>query len=95
MKDPFATDTDRTSAAGSSLALISVVNAKRVEKYGASFSQEGKCDVTAADLVPTGKTYTCASLWKSDGQTIHMYWVVKNNRVSSLALVYKPLESDI
>jgi hypothetical protein len=81
--------------AGSSLATVGFLTDKLVEKYGASVSQEGHCDLTADDLVAPSKMFTCTRLWKSDGQTITWYWAVKNKLISLCALVYRPLASDI
>ena len=94
MKDPFAAKPD--TAAGSSLAVIETLNDELVQKYGASISRKGTCDLTAEDLVNARiPIFTCESLWKSGGQTIKMFWVVEKERISSLALVYEPLASDI
>jgi hypothetical protein len=96
--DPFAADSD-TSAAGSSLAVVSMVSQKLVEKYGVAIAQEGRCEVPSMEkaLLPSSKVkiFVCKSLWKADGQTINMYCTIRNQRLSSLALVYKPIESDI
>jgi hypothetical protein len=86
---------DLTMEAGSSLATVGFLTDKLVEKYGASVSQEGHCDLTADDLVAPSKMFTCTRLWKSDGQTITWYWAVKNKLISLCALVYRPLASDI
>jgi hypothetical protein len=95
MKDPFASKSD-TDAAGSSLAVIETVNDQLVEKYGAAVSQKGHCGLTADDFVSARiPIFTCERLWKSSGQTIKMFWVVKDDRISSLALVYEPLSGDI
>jgi hypothetical protein len=96
MKDPFA-DKAGTGATGSSLALISEMPKKLIEKYGVSVSQKGECDLAAEDIFenPPTKIFTCDKLWRSDGQTIDMYWSVGNQRVAFFAITYKPLPSDI
>ena len=93
-KHPPTDEPNTSSGAGSSLAVISVVTDKLVEKYGPSISQDGTCEVTATDFL-TRKMFTCERLWKSEGETIQMYFTVKDELISSLALVYKPLANDI
>ena len=94
--EPFAVDVDASKAAGSSLAVIEILNKQLVEKYGQATSKEGKCDVIAEDFLSESQpTFTCDSLWKSAGETVNLIWVVKKMRISDLGLVYKPLASDI
>jgi hypothetical protein len=94
--EPLADDIEATKAAGSSLAIIQMVNKQLVEKYGQATSTHGKCDLAAEDLISKAvPIFTCDSLWKSEGQTVNLLWVVKKMRISMLGLVYKPLASDI
>lgn len=68
-------------------------------KYGLAIAQDGRCDVAAIDKALLAgskvKIFVCKSLWRSQGQTINMYCTIRSGRLSSLALIYKPLESDI
>lgn len=95
MEDPFANS--GSSATGSSFAVMSVLTDSLVEKYGKSISQKGECELTIHDVVYSQpeKLFTCEKLWKSAGQTISMYWSVRNQCLSFFALTYKPLPSDI
>jgi hypothetical protein len=94
--EPLADDIEATKAAGSSLAVIQMLNKQLVEKYGQATSANGKCDLAAEDLLSKSvPIFTCESLWKSAGETINLIWVVKKMRISTLGLVYKPLASDI
>ncbi len=64
--------------------------------YGKWISEDGECQLTIHDVVYNPrKIFTCKKLWKSDGQTISMYWSVENQRLSFFALTYKPLPSDL
>jgi hypothetical protein len=95
MNDPFAAESG-TLATGSSFAVMSVVTDGLVEKYGKWISEDGECQLTIHHVVYNPrKIFTCKKLWKSDGQTISMYWSVENQRLSFLALTYKPLPSDL
>jgi hypothetical protein len=94
--EPIPAEMDETKAAGSSLAVIEMLNKELVEKYGKATSKDGKCDATAEDFLSTSvPIFTCESLWKSGEETISLIWVVKKMRISTLGLVYKPLSSDI
>jgi hypothetical protein len=95
MKDPFTGEPNSSPAAGSTLAVISILTDKLVEKYGASTTQKGTCELTAADLVPPDRVFTCDRLWRSDDQTIDMYFVVARKLITSFTLEYKPLATDI
>jgi hypothetical protein len=92
--EPIAEEIDSSKAAGSSLALIDMLNRQLVEKYGQAVSKSGKCDPTAEDFL-SKPIFTCQSMWKSAGETINLIWVVKKMRISTLGLVYKRLDSDI
>jgi len=95
MKDPFA---GMSTATGASLALVSDFPKRLVEKYGVPVSQEGDCEDWTAEIAVTsyqGKIFSCDKRWRSDGQTIKMYWAVHNPTISFFSISYEPLPSDI
>ena len=96
MTDPLLTASG-TSATGGSFAAISVLTEELVQKYGEPISSEGECGLTIEDVIysPPQKIFTCKKLWKATDQTIQLYWSVEHQRLSFLALDYKPLPSDI
>jgi hypothetical protein len=96
LKDPFAAESG-ASATGSSFSIISVVGDHLAEKYGKPITEEGKCQLTIRDVVynPPQEIFLCDKMWKSEGQTISLFWSIENQRLSFYGLTYKPLPSDI
>jgi hypothetical protein len=96
MNDPFAAESD-SKAIALALAVTDVIPKRLVERYGVPTSRTGECALTAEDLVLSkpGKIFTCDQLWRSDGQTIDMYWSVHNPNLKLLEITYKPLPADL
>lgn len=96
LKNPFVS-APGTSAIGKSLAIITVLGENLAEKYGKPITEEGECRVTAGEVVSSAPEtiFTCKKMWKSEGQTINLFWSIDNQRLSYYGLLYKPLPSDI
>jgi hypothetical protein len=96
MKDPTTGEADSMKAAGLSFALITVLGDSLSEKYGKPITEEGECRLTLPDVSANpAKIFTCNKTWKAEGQTVALYWSVRDQRLTFYGLTYKPLPSDI
>jgi hypothetical protein len=85
------------SGTGESFAVIGFIDRELTEKYGKPTTQKGECGLTIDDVVANRpqKIFVCEKMWRSEGQTIGLYWSIQDKRLKSCFLNYKPLPSDI